>query len=72
MNAVWTSEAGEQFEYWYRLFFFVFKRERGEVFLVYRKALEYNKTSSFCIRLQAIIRKLAKQMKVCDAKLQGL
>ena len=52
--------------------FFIFKRERGEVFLVYSRALEYNKTSSFCIRFKTIIRKSANQMKVCDAKLQGL
>lgn len=26
VNAAWTSEVGEQFEYMYRLFFFVFKR----------------------------------------------
>ncbi len=52
--------------------FFIFKRERGEVFLVYSRALEYNKTSSFCIRFKTIIRKSANQMKVWDAKLQGL
>ena len=72
MNAVWTSEAGEQFDYRHRLFFFIFKRERGEVFLVYSRALEYNKTSSFYIRFKTIIRKSANQMKVWDAKLQGL
>ena len=52
--------------------FFIFKRERGEVFLVYSRALEYNKTSSFYIRFKTIIRKSANQMKVWDAKLQGL
>ena len=49
--------------------FLAFKRKNGNVFLVYSRALEYNKISFFFIRLKAIIRKSAKQMKVCDAKL---
>ena len=49
-------------------FFLAFKRKNGNVFLVHSRALEYNKLSFF-ICLKAIIRKTAKQIKVCDAKL---
>ena len=51
--------------------FLAFKRKNGNVFLVHSRALEYNKLSFF-ICLKAIIWKLANQMKVWDAKLQGL
>ena len=40
-------------------------------FLVYSRALKYNKIS-FLNKIKAIIRKSANQMKVWDAKLQGL
>ena len=39
VNATWTSEVGEQFEYMYRLFFFCFSTKNGNVFLVYSRAL---------------------------------
>ena len=32
VNAAWSSEVEEQFEYMYRLFFFVFERYNGNFF----------------------------------------
>ena len=72
VNAAWTSEEGEQFEYMYRLFFFlVFNVKAVRFFLCKVEQWSIIKLG-FCIILKDIIRKSAKQTKVCDAKLQGL
>ena len=47
VNAAWTSEVEEQFEYMIGCSFFAFRRKNGNVFLVHSRALEYNKLSFF-------------------------
>ena len=72
VNAVWTSEEGEQFEYMYRLFFFLFLSVKAVRFFLCKVEQWSIIKWVFGRILKAIIRKSAKQTKVCDAKLQGL
>ena len=72
VNAAWTSEVEEQFEYMYRLFFFLFSGVKTVMFFLCTVECYSIIKSVFCISIKAIIWKLANQMKVWDAKLQGL
>ena len=64
------AEAGEQFEYIIGCSFFSVKAARFFLCTVECRSIM---KSIFCINLQSVIeRRSAKQMKVCDAKLQGL